>query len=87
MRIGALVRLLPTLFIFAVILGGIYGGVFTPTEASAVGAASAIAVAFWMRRLTWQNLKTTHHLPGSGPPPCSVPAPRALAAVANVMAC
>jgi C4-dicarboxylate transporter DctM subunit len=51
-RIRALVRLLPTLLIFAVILGGIYGGIFTPTEASAVGAASVIAVALWMRRLT-----------------------------------
>jgi C4-dicarboxylate transporter, DctM subunit len=64
-RIRALVRLLPTLLIFAVILGGIYGGIFTPTEASAVGAASVIAVALWMRRLTWQNLKTTLHQTGT----------------------
>jgi tripartite ATP-independent transporter DctM subunit len=64
-RIGALVRLFPTLLIFAVILGGIYGGIFTPTEASAVGAASVIAVALWMRRLTWQNLKTTLHQTGT----------------------
>jgi C4-dicarboxylate transporter, DctM subunit len=58
-RIRALVRLLPTLLIFAVILGGIYGGIFTPTEASAVGAAAVIVVAICMRRLTWQNLKVT----------------------------
>ena len=58
-RVRALVRLLPTLLVFAVILGGIYGGVFTPTEASAIGAVSVIVVALCMRRLTWQNLKTT----------------------------
>jgi len=58
-RIQSLVRLLPTLLIFAIILGGIYGGIFTPTEASAVGAASVVVVAACMRRLTWQNLTTT----------------------------
>ena len=58
-RVRALVRLLPTLLVFAVILGGIYGGVFTPTEASAIGAVSVIVVALCMRRLTWQNLKIT----------------------------
>jgi tripartite ATP-independent transporter DctM subunit len=58
-RVRALVRLLPTLLIFAIILGGIYAGIFTPTEASAIGAASVIVVALWMRRLTWKSLKTT----------------------------
>lgn len=58
-RIRALVRLLPTLLIFAVILGGIYGGIFTPTEASAVGAAAVMVVAVCMRRLTWRNLAVT----------------------------
>ena len=58
-RTRALIRLLPTLIVFATILGGIYGGIFTPTEASAVGAASVIVVAICMQRLTWQNLKTT----------------------------
>lgn len=58
-RIHSLVRLLPTLLIFAIILGGIYGGIFTPTEASAVGAVSVVAVAACLRRLTWHNLKTT----------------------------
>ncbi len=58
-RNRALVRLLPTLIVFATILGGIYGGIFTPTEASAIGAVSVVVVAVCMRRLTWQNLKTT----------------------------
>jgi C4-dicarboxylate transporter DctM subunit len=58
-RTRSLLRLLPTLIVFATILGGIYGGIFTPTEASAIGAVSVVVVALCMRRLTWQNLKTT----------------------------
>jgi tripartite ATP-independent transporter DctM subunit len=64
-RVRALVRLLPTLIVFATILGGIYGGIFTPTEASAIGAVSVVMVAVCMRRLTWQNLKTTLQQTGS----------------------
>ena len=58
-RLRALARLLPTLLIFLTILGGIYGGVFTPTEASAIGAVAVVVVACCMRRLTWQNLRAT----------------------------
>lgn len=64
-RTRSLLRLLPTLIVFATILGGIYGGVFTPTEASAIGAVSVVVVAICMRRLTWQNLKTTLQQTGS----------------------
>lgn len=38
------------------ILGGIYAGVFTPTEAGAIGSFGAIVVALIARRLTAQNL-------------------------------
>jgi tripartite ATP-independent transporter DctM subunit len=38
------------------IVGGIYAGVFTPTEAGAVGAFGAIVIALLARRLTTQNL-------------------------------
>ena len=36
---------LPILILFIVVLGGIYGGVFTPTEASGIGAFGAAVVA------------------------------------------
>ena len=49
--------LLPILLVFLV-LGVIYGGVCTPTEASAVGAFGAIVCAFIYGKLTWENLKT-----------------------------
>jgi C4-dicarboxylate transporter DctM subunit len=38
------------LFLIVIILGGIYGGVFTPTEAAAVAALYAFLVAFFVYR-------------------------------------
>ena len=38
------------LFLIVIILGGIYGGVFTPTEAAAVAAVYALFVAFFIYR-------------------------------------
>jgi len=64
-RLRTLARLLPTLLIFFTILGGIHGGVFTPTEASAIGAVAVVVVALCMRRLTWQNLRETLSLTGT----------------------
>ena len=42
--------------IVIVILGGMFGGIFTATEAGAIGAAASIAVAIWNRTMTWQVL-------------------------------
>ena len=39
--------------LFAVIMGGIYGGVFTPTEAAGIGAAGALLLALKRRGLNW----------------------------------
>lgn len=44
-------------FLAIVVLGGIYTGVFTPTEAAGIGAFGALLLALGMRRLTWENLK------------------------------
>lgn len=49
-------KLLPIVVLVALVLGGIYGGLFTPTEAGAVGAAGAIVIAALKRRLTWRAL-------------------------------
>jgi len=38
------------------VLGGIYGGVFTPTEAGAAGAFGAMLLALVRRSLTWRRL-------------------------------
>lgn len=49
---------LPALALPVIILGGIYGGVFTPTEAAAVAAFAAMIVGFFFyRELTFARLK------------------------------
>ena len=42
--------------LFALVMGGIYGGVFTPTEAAGVGATGAFALALARRRMSWRVL-------------------------------
>ncbi|WP_299470771.1 TRAP transporter large permease subunit [uncultured Roseibium sp.] len=49
----AVVKLLPITALVIIVLGGIYTGFFTPTEAGAAGAAASIAVALAKRSLTW----------------------------------
>jgi C4-dicarboxylate transporter, DctM subunit len=52
----AVVKLLPIASLIGLVLGGLYGGLFTPTEAGAVGAAGALAISLLRRRLTWAKL-------------------------------
>ncbi len=48
---------LPALSLPLIILGGIYGGIFTPTEAAAVAAGAALLVGGLIyREFTWQSL-------------------------------
>jgi C4-dicarboxylate transporter DctM subunit len=47
-RMKALVAVWPVLLIFVTVIGGIYTGIFTPTEGAAVGAAATGALA-WVR--------------------------------------
>mgnify|MGYP002712996001 CR=1 FL=1 len=62
-------KLLPILALIALVLGGIYGGIFTPTEAGAAGAAGALVIAVVKRRLSWaafwQVLVQTGHTTAS----------------------
>ncbi len=44
------------LVLFVVVMGGIYGGVFTPTEAAGIGAAGGFVFALARRRLNWRSL-------------------------------
>lgn len=46
-------KLAPIATLVVIVLGGIYSGFFTPTEAGAAGAAAAIAVALVKGSLTW----------------------------------
>jgi tripartite ATP-independent transporter DctM subunit len=45
-RIAAILETWPVILIFVVVIGGIYGGYFTPTEAAAVGTLATAFVAW-----------------------------------------
>jgi C4-dicarboxylate transporter DctM subunit len=47
----------PTVLLFIVVLGGIYMGVFTPTEGGAVGAFGALVIVFGMGRFNFRKLR------------------------------
>jgi tripartite ATP-independent transporter DctM subunit len=55
-RVVALYRVWPVLALFALVMGGMYVGAFTATEAAAVGAAGAFALALGRRSVTWSQL-------------------------------
>jgi tripartite ATP-independent transporter DctM subunit len=46
-------------FLFLLVIGGLYWGLFTPTEAGAVGAGGSIVLGLLRRRLTWRFLYQT----------------------------
>ena len=54
---ASLSGIVPIALIFLLVFGGIYGGLFTPTEGAAVGAASTFIAAVMKREITWQKFK------------------------------
>ncbi len=59
-------KLVPIAVLVALILGGLYSGIFTPTEAGGVGAFGALLIAIAKRRLDgpklWRVLTETGHV-------------------------
>ncbi|MEE3000903.1 MAG: TRAP transporter large permease subunit, partial [Pseudomonadota bacterium] len=53
---SSLVKITPIIVLVVAVMGGIYGGLFTPVEAGAVGAAGALIMALVKKRLTWAKL-------------------------------
>lgn len=51
-RIRSLRGIWGMVLLFLIVMGGIYGGVFTPTEAAGIGAFGAFVIALLRRRLT-----------------------------------
>ncbi|SDG01622.1 TRAP transporter large permease [Thalassobaculum litoreum] len=58
-RFRALWRIWPVLAVFVLVVGGIYLGLFTPTEGAAFGAAGTGLIALANRGLTLEKLKTS----------------------------
>lgn len=55
-RVRSLGELLPPLLIFLVVVGSIYAGLATPTEAAAVGVVFTLGLAWYYRALSWRML-------------------------------
>ena len=54
-RIRALSGLTEVIILFIVVMGGLFLGVFTPTEAGAVGAFGGLAIPLVRRQLSWRG--------------------------------
>jgi C4-dicarboxylate transporter DctM subunit len=49
-------KLFPILSLVVLVIGGIYGGIFTPTEAGAAGSFGALVIGLMKRKLDWKTL-------------------------------
>jgi len=49
-------KIIPVIVLVLVVLGGIYGGVFTPTEAGAAGSLAALIIALLKSNFSWRDL-------------------------------
>ncbi|MCY4504230.1 MAG: TRAP transporter large permease, partial [Alphaproteobacteria bacterium] len=56
-RIRTLPDLVPPIMLFVVVVGSIYAGVATPTEAASVGVCFALMLSAWTRTLTFTMLR------------------------------
>lgn len=54
-RLLSLKAAFPIITLFILVIGGIYGGMFTPTEGGGIGAAGTFILALLMRRLSWTD--------------------------------
>ncbi len=57
-RCRSLGGVVETLLLFALVMGGMFAGWFTPTEAAAVGAAGSVAIALGARQASFRMLAT-----------------------------
>lgn len=44
----------PVFVLFIIVIGGIYGGIFTPNEAGGIGLTGALIIGLIMKRFKWQ---------------------------------
>jgi tripartite ATP-independent transporter DctM subunit len=54
-KLQSLTGLIDTLSVFVLVMGGLFFGFFTPTEAAAIGAFGVLVVSLIRRQLTWQG--------------------------------
>ena len=58
-KLKSLTGLIDTIIVFCLVIGGLFKGLFTPTEAAAVGVFGVMAIAILRRELTWEAFVTS----------------------------
>lgn len=56
-RLAALMGVWPALLVAVIVVGGIYGGVFTPTEGAAVGCVAMLLIGLMRRTLGFADIR------------------------------
>jgi tripartite ATP-independent transporter DctM subunit len=56
-KMKALSGVMETLLLFILVMGGLFGGLFTPTEAGGVGAMGTLVIALVQRNITLKGVK------------------------------
>ena len=56
-RVASLAHLVPPLGIFLVVVGSIYAGLATPTEAASLGVVASTGLAWWSGNLSWTMMR------------------------------
>jgi tripartite ATP-independent transporter DctM subunit len=56
-RLHNLLLTWPAIVVLGLVIGGIYGGVFTPTEAAAVGTVAMLLIGLAQGRLDWAKIR------------------------------
>jgi C4-dicarboxylate transporter DctM subunit len=54
-KVSSFVGVIEILFLFGVVMGGIFFGFFTPTEAAAIGAFVTLAMAMIRKQINWKG--------------------------------
>ena len=55
-RMRLLAAVWPVMLVAVIVVGGIYGGVFTPTEGASIGAVAMLLVGLFQRSLNWSTI-------------------------------
>lgn len=56
-KLAAVKGVIAVLILFVIVLGGIFAGLFTANEGSAIGAFGALIIMIIKKKATWQNIK------------------------------
>ena len=60
-RLLSLHNLWPVMALFLTVIGGIYAGAFTPTEAAGIGVTGVMLIGCIKRRISWNVIKLSLH--------------------------